>query len=61
MPVRWDGIGLEKIGGQAELLKALLGFLAQRVGANATGNDAVITKETGDVGEVSRGSAKLLA
>ena len=55
------GIGLEKIGGQAELLKALLCFLAQRVGANAAGNDAVITKETGDVGEVSRGSAKLLA
>jgi hypothetical protein len=58
---RMGGIRLEKVGGQAELLKTLLGLLAQSVVANAAGNDAVITEETGDVGEVSRCSAKLLA
>ena len=58
---RVGGIGLQKIRGKAELLKALLGIVTQPVRANAAGDDAVITKETGDVGEVSWGSAKLLA
>ncbi len=57
--MRW--IGLQKVCGQAELLKPLLGFLAQSVVANAAGNDAVITEKAGDVGEVGRCSAKLLA
>ena len=57
--MRW--IGLQKVGGQAQLLKTLLGLLAQCVVANAAGDDAVITEKTGDVGEVGRRSAELLA